>query len=128
MAMMRQDGSPETKAITKARAAGQIRPGEVRNPRGITGENAGRPRNDAKALAAARTVEAVETLSDPMRSAKNENVRLSAAMALLDRGHGKPMQPVDPGMTPAMMEELERILEPLPDDILGQIAALGERW
>jgi hypothetical protein len=78
----------------------------------------GRPRGvPNKATAAVReiaqryTVEAVEALAAVMRDAKAPPAaRVSAATALLDRGHGKPTQPIagDDEMPPVSLSIEER--------------------
>ena len=65
--------------------------------KGVSGNPGGRPRVDKDVIALARThtVEAIKTIAKIMRD-KDESgaVRLAAATALLDRGHGRPMQAV----------------------------------
>ncbi len=46
-------------------------------------------------LAKKYTPEAVEAIVDIMRTAEKDSVRLSAAIALLDRGWGRPEQTID---------------------------------
>lgn len=46
------------------------------------------------ALARTFSLEAIETLADLMRTAKDERIRSTAAQALLDRGWGKPRMSV----------------------------------
>ena len=70
----------------KERAAnGQFSKGQSGNP-------GGRPRDEQKVAELARsyTREAIDTLVDIMRNGKDERVRGTGAMALLDRGWGKP--------------------------------------
>jgi hypothetical protein len=51
---------------------------------------------DVKEAAQAFTTDAINTLAEIMRSAKHPAAaRVSAASALLDRGHGKPKQSLD---------------------------------
>src|SRR4051812_1987137 len=61
------------------------------------GRQAGTP-NRATAivrdLAQQHTPEAIEMLADLMRSARNEQARVAAIRELLDRGHGRPTQPL----------------------------------
>ena len=40
------------------------------------------------------TKDALKTLKDIAKSGKNEAARVSAACAILDRGHGKPVPPI----------------------------------
>ncbi|MGC6511160.1 MAG: DUF5681 domain-containing protein [Parvibaculales bacterium] len=60
--------------------------------KGHSGNPAGRPKDTYKVAELARTytTEAIETLAEIMRFAKDERVRGTAAQALLDRGWGKP--------------------------------------
>ena len=60
--------------------------------KGHSGNPAGRPKDAYKVSELARTftTEAIETLAEIMRHAKDERVRGTAAQALLDRGWGKP--------------------------------------
>lgn len=63
--------------------------------KGVSGNPGGRPKNDLglKELAQSRTLEAIETLTEIMRSKEAPAAaRVNAACALLDRGHGKPVQ------------------------------------
>jgi hypothetical protein len=88
-----------------------------KNPGGNAGKGR-RPGVPNKATAAVReiaqqyTVEAVEALAAVMRDPKAPPAaRVSAATALLDRGHGKPTQPIagDDEMPPvALSVEEER--------------------
>jgi hypothetical protein len=48
-------------------------------------------------IAGAYTAEAIETLAEIMRDGETHQVRLAAANALLDRGHGRPTAAIDPG-------------------------------
>ena len=58
---------------------------------GHTGNAGGRPKDEHRVAELARTytTEAIDTLVDLMRSARDERVRGTAAQALLDRGWGK---------------------------------------
>jgi hypothetical protein len=97
-----------------------------RNPGGNAGKGR-RPGVPNKATAAVReiaqkyTVEAVEALAAVMRDATAPPAaRVSAATALLDRGHGKPTQPVsgDDEMPPVSLsieEQRRQVLEILTD-------------
>ena len=59
---------------------------------GHTGNAGGRPKDEYKVAELARsfTTEAIDTLVDLMRGAKDERVRGTAAQALLDRGWARP--------------------------------------
>ena len=60
--------------------------------KGHSGNAGGRPKDEHNIAALARSysTEAIETLVDLMRSARDDRVRGTAAQALLDRGFGKP--------------------------------------
>ena len=59
---------------------------------GHSGNPSGRPKDKHQVAELARSysTEAIETLVDLMRNAKDDRVRGTAAQALLDRGWGKP--------------------------------------
>jgi hypothetical protein len=63
--------------------------------KGQSGNPGGRPKEDAEVKALARTYgpEAVHKLAELMRG-DNPKVSASAAVALLDRGYGKPTQTI----------------------------------
>jgi hypothetical protein len=60
--------------------------------RGCSGIAGGRPKDELNIAALARSysTEAIKTLVDLMRNARDDRVRGTAAQALLDRGFGKP--------------------------------------
>ena len=60
--------------------------------KGFSGNAGGRPKDEHNIAALARSysTEAIETLVDLMRNARDDRVRGTAAQALLDRGFGKP--------------------------------------
>ena len=60
--------------------------------KGNSGNAGGRPKDEHNIAALARSysTEAIETLVDLMRNARDDRVRRTAAQALLDRGFGKP--------------------------------------
>ena len=60
--------------------------------KGCSGNAGGRPRDEHNIAALARSysTEAIETLVDLMRNARDDRVRGTAAQAFLDRGFGKP--------------------------------------
>ncbi len=66
--------------------------------KGASGNPGGRPRTDRtlRELAQVHTAEAIEALVAIMRSRKSAAAsRVSAAIALLDRGHGRPVQAME---------------------------------
>ena len=60
--------------------------------RGYSGNAGGRPKDEHNIAALARSysTEAIETLVDLIRNARDDRVRGTAAQALLGRGFGKP--------------------------------------
>jgi hypothetical protein len=68
-------------------------------PKGKTGNPGGRPKlppdvKHVRELARVYTSEAVETLAKVMKTSNSDSARVSAANVLLDRGWGKPEQPL----------------------------------
>ena len=101
---------------------------QARNPTGKggwkpgqSGNPSGRARGDHRIQELARGYgpDALETLAKIAREGQSESARVSAAVALLDRGYGKPPQlnTSDPG-------QLRKAVE-LSDDELATIAAGG---
>ena len=64
--------------------------------KGKSGNPLGRPKDDfhVRELARSYTVEAVGTLVGLMRNSEDEQVKLKACIALIERGHGKPIQEI----------------------------------
>lgn len=64
---------------------------------GQSGNPGGRPKASARVRDAARehTEAALQVLVDIAVSGTSEAARVSAATAILDRGYGKPTQPID---------------------------------
>jgi len=66
-------------------------------PKGVSGNPGGRPKvlGDVQELARQKSPEAINTLSTIMNDDKAPPAaRVAAANALLDRGYGKPTQPI----------------------------------
>ncbi|MDI3298260.1 MAG: hypothetical protein QJR08_03720 [Bacillota bacterium] len=89
-------------------------------PKGVSGNPGGMPKGvaEVKALARQWAPRAIETLVDIMLHGQHERARIAAAEALLDRGFGKPTQPLagDPEMPPLQIvvtPEVKRAIEAL---------------
>ena len=82
---------------------------------GHTGNAGGRPKDEHRVAELARTytTEAIDTLVDLMRNAKDDRVRGTAAQALLDRGWGK--------------AKVEVVTAEEPDTYLAALQAVSER-
>lgn len=62
--------------------------------------------------------DAVQTILDLMREGESEQVRLNAAMSILDRGYGKPKQAVN-------VDANVRVSEMTDEELDAQIASLA---
>jgi hypothetical protein len=97
---LRPDGilSPSTKDFTDNREEQPKMPGKGRPfQKGISGNPGGRPKviGDVQELARQKSPEAITTLANIMHDEKAPPAaRVAAANALLDRGYGKPTQPI----------------------------------
>ena len=95
------------------------------------GRQAGTPNRataDVRDAAQRFTQDALETLADIMADvAQPAAARVSAATALLDRGHGKPRQPLtgDDGSPPLLSPKLD--LSGLTEEQLRALAAIPVR-
>jgi hypothetical protein len=72
--------------------------------KGQTGNPKGRPKRtqeelDLIAACKAKTLDALEVIESIMVGGDNERNRLSAALAIIERGYGKPVQGVELGGT-----------------------------
>jgi hypothetical protein len=89
--------------------------------KGQSGNPGGRPRllGDVRELARQRSPEAINTLAGIMENEKAPPAaRVAAANSLLDRGYGKPMQPISQATITKRAEDMN-------DDELATIAAGG---
>jgi hypothetical protein len=83
--------------------------------KGQSGNPGGRPKEDGavKELAKEHTALAIETIVHLCEHGKAESTRLAAAVALLDRGWGKPAQSIiggDEDDPPIRVQKIERVL------------------
>lgn len=77
---------------------------------GQSGNPGGRPKHvtHVRELARKYTEEAIEALVDVCRSSKSDSARVAAATSLLDRGYGKPLQPVEQEVSKLPDDELKK--------------------
>ena len=97
------------KSKVKAKPRGKpIAKGQVLNP-------GGRPKKtveelDLIAACKAKTPDALATISDIMTNGEKEQTRLSAALAIIERAYGKPVQPVDASISGTVISRIERVI------------------
>lgn len=99
------------KQVTPRVARGRFAPGVCPNP-------GGRPKDiaEVRELARTHTSAALDTLVQIARDGKSENARIAASSALLDRGWGRPTQPLSgdddmPPLGPALHLTIETVEE-----------------
>lgn len=65
--------------------------------KGVSGNPGGRSKDHLEAVKLARqhTKAAINALADIVQKSESDTARATAAIALLDRGWGKPVQPID---------------------------------
>ena len=82
--------------------------------KGVSGNPGGRPAQAAEIVEAARarSLDAIATLDEIMRTSADDSARIAAARALLDRGYGKPAQSID-----LSADVTARPGQPLPMDL-----------
>lgn len=71
-------------------------------PKGQSGNPGGRPpktdeQRTLEAMCRDKSLEALEVLTTIMESGENERNRITAALAIIERGHGKAVQPTTIG-------------------------------
>ncbi|MCC6811728.1 MAG: hypothetical protein IT381_30130 [Deltaproteobacteria bacterium] len=104
-----------------------VRTGEGRFAPGQTGNAGGRPAivAEVRELAQSYCADAIATLHRLMTTSDDERVQVAAAMALLDRGIGRPVQAVQVTNNATEVGERERLdLSKLPPDEFQQMRAL----
>jgi len=82
---------------------------------GVSGNPAGRPKKtveelDLIAACKAKTPDALATISDIMTNGEKEQTRLSAALAIIERAYGKPVQQVDASISGTVISRIERVI------------------
>ena len=92
--------------------------------KGQSGNPGGRPKEikEIKALAQKHGAAAIEALASVLKNGKTDAARVAAATALLERGFGKPMQPIEVGQ-PGEFEGLSA--DDLRAFVLRESAELG---
>lgn len=85
--------------------------------KGSTGNPGGRPKKtqeeiDLIAACKAKVPEALEVISTIMNSGENERNKLSAALAIIERGYGKPKETVESHVTGRIETITRRIVRP----------------
>ena len=70
-------------------------------------------------IAQQHTAEAIETLRDVMKNGKSDGARVSAACAILDRGHGRPATQVE------LVEPEEPVVYRTVDEICQEMIDSG---
>ena len=95
--------------------------------KGRSGNPGGRPKiiGDVRALAREHTAEALATLVRLAKGAEREETQLAAALALLDRGWGKPTQAVE-ATPPEQVLNVVRV--PLPAQSAEAWQAEADAW
>lgn len=96
---------------------------------GVSGNPSGRPKADKtlKALAREHSAEAIQTLAAIMKdTGATPSARVGAAQALLDRGHGRPLQQLEVGEAGAFSEMDDRELDTVIAKMAGQLAMLTQ--
>ena len=93
--------------------------------KGKSGNPGGRPKKsmeqyDLEAAAREKAAAALDTLAQIMEHGEIERNRLSAAMAIIERGYGKPTQPIEDGRT----KPLRNVFD-LTDEELNEV---GLKW
>ena len=97
------------KSKVKAKPRGKpIAKGQVLNP-------GGRPKKtvqelDLIAACKGKTVEALCVITDIMMNGEKEQTRLTAALAIIERAYGKPVQPQDVAVTGGLIVRIERVI------------------
>lgn len=97
-------------AISEKKPRGAGKPFE----KGVGGNPRGRPKLteeqlDLIAACKAKTPAALDVIANLMINGERETTRLSAALAIIERGHGKPEQPVKADVNGQISVEIVRL-------------------
>ncbi len=57
-----------------------------------------------------KTPEALAVITDIMVNGEKEQTRLAAALSIIERAYGKPVQPQDVNLTGALIHRIERVI------------------
>jgi hypothetical protein len=81
--------------------------------KGSSGNPNGRPKRtpeelDLIAACKAKTPQALDTMVEIMERGENERNRLAAAQAIIERGYGKPTQPIEGNLDVGLTVEITR--------------------
>lgn len=83
--------------------------------KGKSGNPGGRPPKttqelDLIAACKDRTPEALAVITDIMVNGEKEQTRLTAALSIIERAYGKPVQPQDVSLSGSLIHRIERIV------------------
>ena len=82
---------------------------------GVSGNPAGRPKKTAQELdliaaCKAKTPAALDVIVDIMANGEKEQTRLAAALSIIERAYGKPVQPQDVNLSGVVISRIERVI------------------
>lgn len=80
---------------------------------GVSGNPLGRPKKTAQELdliaaCKAKTPDALDVIVDIMANGEKEQTRLAAALSIIERAYGKPVQPQDVSLNGSLFTVIER--------------------
>lgn len=102
--------------ISKAAAKPKGKPRGKPIPKGQSLNPGGRPKKtpqelDLVAACKSKTTEALDTIVEIMTHGEKEQTRLAAALAIIERAYGKPVQPTDLALSGGLMiSRIERVI------------------
>ena len=82
---------------------------------GVSGNPGGRPVKtvqeiDLIAACKAKTPDALKVITDIMTNGEKEQTRLTAALSIIERAYGKPVQPQDVSLSGVVITRIERVI------------------